>query len=229
MIGIIGAMEIEIASLVDILTEKKEITVGKLLFTHGKYSGKEVVVVKCGIGKVFAASAATAMILTFPNIKLIINLGVAGGLHPALKQGDFAVAQHSVQHDYDLTPEGLPIGNVAGYDNRNFACDKTAVQNMCSVLEAENFIHKKGVIVSGDQFIACDKKTAWLKKEFSAIACDMETASIAQVCDLFSIAFLGVRAISDNASEGAALDFNAFCAQAAKRSIAAVKQFLKSM
>jgi len=186
-------------------------------------------VVKCGIGKVFASMAASVMISHFKGITLVINLGVAGGIEKDLCQGDFAVAFSSIQHDYDLSPEGLPVGNVAGYTKREFASDTSAAQKMCRVLGDAKYAYKMGVIVSGDQFIACGKKTAWLKNEFNAIACDMETGAIAHVCDILGVPFLGVRAISDNADDGAALDFNAFCTEAAKRSIYAVSEFLKSV
>jgi len=234
MIGIIGAMEMEVAGLVQRLTDVKIEKAGKLTFYRGKFKSdgakkmQEVVAVRCGIGKVFAAAAASVMLSRFKNIKLVINLGVAGGLADGMRQGDFAVGVKAIQHDYDLTvDESMVKGQIAGYETRDFNACGAAIEKMCAVLKRLNFTHQTGIIVSGDQFIADADKVARLKKEFAAIACDMETAAIAHVCDIFYVPFLGVRSISDNADGTAVLDFNEFCFKAAQRSIAAVAEFLK--
>ena len=226
MIAIIGAMEIEIAGLVKKMTGAKEISKGKISVTVGKLNGKDVAVCKCGIGKVHAAAAAAFILERFNKIKLVINLGVAGGIKPGIKQGDFVAASAAVQHDYDHTPDGLIIGQVAGYDNREFICDKAAAEKMCKILKKLGYTHEYGVIASGDQFIESKEKSAWLYKEFNAYAVDMETAAIAHVCDMFNIPFLGVRSISDNADGGAVEDFYSFAEKAAERSISAVCAFL---
>jgi len=226
MIGIIGAMEIEIAGLVKKLTGAREITAGKLTITTGRFGRADVAVCRCGIGKVHAAAAATLMIERFPEIALVINLGVAGGIKPGIKQGDFVVAAEAVQHDYDLVAEGLTKGQVAGYEKTGFDSDSNAVQKMCATLEELGYAYEKGIIASGDQFIWNKEKAAQLYSEYGAYACDMETAAVAQVCEMLGKKFLGVRSMSDNADGGAVEDFFDFALKAAERSVAAVCAFI---
>ena len=227
MIGIIGAMEVEIAGLMKRIQEPKGVTAGRITVISGMLNGVNVSVCRCGIGKVNAAAAATLMIERFPAIELIINLGVAGGIKPGIRQGDFVVAGAAIQHDYDLTPDGLTRGQVAGYESREFACCKVAANKMCAVLANLGYRYEKGVIASGDQFIESKEKACALYREFVAYACDMETAAVAHVCDLFGKRFLGIRSMSDNADGGAVEDFYSFVEKAAERSINAVCAFLE--
>ncbi len=228
MIGIIGAMEIEIAGLITRMTDVREISRGKITVTYGKLSGAEVAVCRSGIGKVHAASAAVFMLERFPAIELMINLGVAGGVKPGIRQGDIVVASAAVQHDYDQTPDGLVKGQICGYEDPLLPCDKAAAERMCGVLSTLGYRFDTGVIASGDQFISSKTKAAALYTEFNAYACDMETASVAHVCDIFSKCFLGIRSISDNADGGAVEDFYSFVQKAAARSINAVVEFVKT-
>ena len=230
MIAIIGAMQVEIEGLLKKLAELTAKKVGALTIYKGQLKQKDtkkivdVVVCKCGVGKVFSSLATATIMQMYPKVSLVINLGVAGGLANDLNQGDFALATGAIQHDF-LALEG-GYGLVAGYQEREFTVCSSAASKMQDALESLGFKYKTGIIVSGDQFIQDKNKTAWLKKEFNAIACDMETAAIAQVCDVFSVPFLGIRSISDNADGGAMLDFLEFCDVAAERSIMAVTKFL---
>ena len=228
MIGIIGAMEIEIAGLIQRLNGTKSVSVGKIAFSQGKIAGRSVVVCLSGIGKVHAAAAATVMSERFAGIGLIINLGVAGGIMPGIRQGELVVATEAVQHDFDAVAEGYPKGRVAGYQKTGFDSDPSAVEKMCAVLENRGFRYHKGIIASGDQFIWDKQKARALYTEFGALACDMETAAIAHVCDLFGKKILGIRSISDNADGSAAEDYQAFAEKAAQRSITAVEDFILS-
>ena len=227
MIGIIGAMEIEIAGLIKKMTDVKKIKSGKISVFTGKIGDKAVAAARCGVGKVSAAAVAAFLTERFKALGLIINLGVAGGIKPDIKQGDFVVASAAVQHDYDLTPDGYIIGTVEGYANREFTCDQAAADKMCQILKKLGYAFQRGVIASGDQFIKSKEKSAWLREEFNAYACDMETAAVAHVCDIFGKKFLGVRSMSDNADGGAIEDFYAFAEKAAARSINAVCAFLE--
>ena len=108
MIGIIGAMAVEIDELRERLTDPTDEVISNIRFTCGKLAGKDVVLAVCGIGKVFAAICAQTMILTY-RPELIINTGVAGGLDKDLKIGDVVVATGLVQHDMDTSPLGSTL------------------------------------------------------------------------------------------------------------------------
>jgi len=227
MIAIIGAMAIEVDGLIKKIKELKVKHIGNLKCYYGTIGKKQVVVVRCGVGKVYSSLAATALLTMHKNISLVINLGVAGGVSKSLNQGDFAIGLNSIQHDYDLSPDGLPIGQVAGRDKKEFNCDFKESASVALILKKLGYTYETGTIVSGDQFINCKDKVAWMRSEFNAIACDMETAAIAQVCEVFNKPFLSLRSISDNADGSAAIDFNEFCSEAAARSIEAVSRFLQ--
>ncbi|MCL2062495.1 MAG: 5'-methylthioadenosine/adenosylhomocysteine nucleosidase [Firmicutes bacterium] len=229
MTAIIGAMEIEVAALRTQLQNAKNLTCGNLTVTQGTLHDKLVAVCRCGIGKAASAAAAAFIISRFKNVRLLISLGVAGGVCPELRQGDFVLASASVQHDYDQTPDGLAIGQMADYPSREFPSCPQAVSKMSRVLFDMGARYKTGVIASGDQFIQSKQKAAWLHTEFSALACDMETAAIAQVCAMFGKKFVGLRAISDNADGSAVEDFYAFAKKAAALSLTAVINFINLM
>lgn len=111
MIGIIGAMEIEVAGITAALTDHKTETLCGVTFHTGKLNGTDVVAAKCGVGKVNAAMCTAAMILNYaPSV--VINTGVAGGIGEGVKIGNMVVASHTVQYDYDTTAIGEPKGFV---------------------------------------------------------------------------------------------------------------------
>lgn len=228
MIGIIGAMQIETNGLADQLNNKQLIEFESFKFYLGQIEDREVVICCCGIGKVNSSAASAVMLCKFPQVSLVINLGVAGGLKKNIKQGDIAISSACVQHDYDQTPDGLKKGQIAGLAFVNFESDKESVEKMQKVLKASNNVFYTGVIASGDQFINDKQKAQEISNEFSAIACDMESAAIAQVCHIFNRKFFSMRAISDNGDDGAITDFYSFVTKAALVSINAVIDFLKN-
>ena len=121
------------------------------------------------------------------------------------------IADSLVQHDMDVTALGLAPGQVFRLNTFDFKSDplliEFAQQAAKHVSEHNSYT---GRIVSGDQFIACADKSRWLAHEFSALACEMESASIAHVCYLNQLPFVCIRSISDNANTGAHMDFNQF-------------------
>ena len=113
IIGIIGAMDIEVDSLISSMSEKTEKIISSIRFVQGKLYGKDIVIAKCGIGKVFAAICTQTMILEFaPSV--IINTGVAGSLVKGFNVLDVAVATSVVQHDMDTSAIGDPKGLISG-------------------------------------------------------------------------------------------------------------------
>ncbi len=76
-IAIIGAMDSEIANLKSMLENTEEIKIAGITYYKGKLHGKDVVLLKSGVGKVNAAVATTIAIEKF-NIEKIIFTGVAG-------------------------------------------------------------------------------------------------------------------------------------------------------
>jgi len=229
IIGIIAAMTEELEILLKDLTLEEKKEKANMTFHKGKLYGKDVVSVVCGIGKVNSA-ICTQILASEYNVDKVINVGVAGGIGKEIYPGDIVVAENLVQHDMDTTVFGDKIGQIPRLDTFDFKCDKAMVdlaKKACEEISELNSF--TGRIVSGDQFIANIEKIQWLDKEFGAISCEMEGASIAQVCYLNSIPFVVIRSISDNANNGAHMDYQKFIPVAVKNSTRILKQMLEMM
>lgn len=221
MIGIIGAMESETKGLKDLIQDKKIKTIAGIEFVSGKLCDKDIVCAKCNPGKVNSALCAQTMILTYsPDV--IINSGVAGSLCSELSVYDVAIANSCVQHDFDTSPLGAPLGMIDGLNIINFKCDNKVVKTLEAVCKNDNY--KTGIIATGDIFVCKPETKKFIKQNFDAIACEMEGASIAQVCYVNGIKFGILRVISDGGDE---VDFSTFVAQTSKKSINIMCEFIK--
>ena len=226
MIGIIGALEEEVNNIINDLQEKEEHFISGQTYTTGKIFGKDVVVAKCGVGKVFSAISTEVMILKF-NAKIIINTGVAGSLDGFLNVNDLAIATSVVQHDMDTTPLGDPLGLISGINVVNLPCDENLINLFESSAKELDINYKKGVIATGDQFIASKEKKQTLKASFNAIACEMEGGSVGQVAFVNKVPFIVIRSISDNANGDASVDFPKFLSLATKTLYCLTRRFLE--
>jgi adenosylhomocysteine nucleosidase len=228
-IGIIAAMAEELEILLKDLTLEEKKEKANMTFHKGNLYGKDVVAVVCGIGKVNSA-ICTQILASEYNVDKVINVGVAGGIGKEIYPGDIVVAENLVQHDMDTTAFGDKMGQIPRLDTFDFKCDEEMVslaKRACEEISELNSF--TGRIASGDQFVADLEKIQWLDKEFGAISCEMEGASIAQVCYLNSIPFVVIRSISDNANNGAHMDYQKFIQVAVKNSTRILKQMLEMM
>ncbi len=221
MIGIIGAMDIEIEHINAVMENKEEFTISGALYTKGTLHGKDVVTAVCGIGKVFAAMCAQTMIIKFGADK-VINTGVAGGLTDKTDILDTVVATALVQHDMDTTYFGDPKGMISGINVVEFKCDESLAEKIAENTEG-NVV--RGIVASGDCFVADENKKKDIAQTFNAVACEMEGASIAQVCYVNKVPFAVLRTISDGAN-GAEMSYEKFRVEAADK---AAKVIIKTI
>ncbi len=228
MIGIIGAMTIEIEGIRAKMTDKSSKTVSGVEFVSGKLCGRDVVTAVCGIGKVFASICAEAMILTY-NPEFIINTGVAGGISDKLKIGDIAVGERVVQHDMDTSPIGDPKGLLSGINKIYLGCDSEISNRISESARSLGFNTVFGTIATGDQFIASSEKRAELENDFSAIAAEMEGGAIGHVCYVNGVKFAVLRAISDSANEESVSDYPTFAKAAAEGYINIIEKFVSEI
>ena len=225
-IGIIGALAPEVEGLVEKLEECEKESVSGIDFFIGKLFDKRVAVAKCGVGKVFAALCAQAMILRY-SPKLIVNTGVGGGLALGLKTGDVVIADKLLQHDMDTTAVGDPKGLISGINKIYFEADESAVKILSSAAEKMGLSYRVGAVATGDKFIASAEDRHFISSEFSAVACEMEGGSIAQVAYVNRVNFAVIRGISDSADGSATMDFPTFLPIAAKNSTALTLALVK--
>ena len=226
-IGIIGAMDIEIEELSSMLENPKIQSVGSLKFYTGTIFGKKIAIVKCGIGKVFAALAAEAMIIKF-SPRLIVNTGVGGALKKGLRPCDVVIAEKLLQHDMDTSALGDEKGLVSGINKIYFDSDKSARALLLASAKSLGINATSGVIASGDKFIAEKSEKDRIVSDFSADVCEMEGAAIAQVCFVNGTPFAVARAISDSADEESGMDYMTFLPIAAKNSAKLTLSLIKN-
>jgi len=110
-IGIIGAMEVEVAILKEKMEDVRIIKKASMDFYEGILAGKKVVVVRSGIGKVNAGICAQILADVF-SVDAIINTGIAGSLNKNINIGDIVLSTDVVQHDMDATGFGYRKGQI---------------------------------------------------------------------------------------------------------------------
>ena len=226
MTGIIAAMEAELSGLKERLELTKTETISGRTFYSGRLLGKDVVMTVCGIGKVNAAVCAEAMILKYRPGE-IINTGVGGALKKGVKLLDTVVASYAVQHDADTTALGDPKGMVSTVNLVRFPTDTALNARLINAIEKVGGRAVSGGVATGDQFVSSADVKAAIVDNFDCSACDMEGASIAQVCFLNDVPCAILRSISDGADEDANLSYTRFMEIAAGNSVNALLQYLK--
>ena len=219
MIGIIGAMQIEVDALCEKMTEKKSERLSGIDFYLGKLCGRDVVLARCGIGKVFAAMCAQTMIVRF-GAEIIINTGVAGSLDSRIGIKDLAVSSGCVEHDMDTSPLGDPVGLISGINIVNIPTDKELCDMALRAASELGVNAISGIIATGDQFIGSLEKKRQIVESFGAVACEMEGGAVAHVAYVNGVRCVVIRSISDNADGGAEIDYPEFTKAAAAVSTA---------
>ncbi|MCI8565782.1 MAG: 5'-methylthioadenosine/adenosylhomocysteine nucleosidase [Lachnospiraceae bacterium] len=220
MLGIIGAMEVEVARLKEAMEQLKVHQKAGMEFYKGKLAGCEAVVVRSGVGKVNAAVCAQILIDDF-SADRIVNTGIAGSLQDKIDIGDLVISSDTLEHDMDATGFGYAPGVIPQMDCSTFAADEGLIalaRECCGRVNPD--IHAfVGRIVSGDAFISDKEKKAWLSETFHGMCTEMEGAAIAHTAYLNQVPFLIIRAISDKADDSARMDYPEFEKQAVEHSV----------
>jgi adenosylhomocysteine/aminodeoxyfutalosine nucleosidase len=226
-LAIMGAMEEEIAPLLEYFTDINVVEYANNKYYEGKFGELNVVIAYSKIGKVFSTLTASTMIQKFGCDTLLFS-GVAGGINPKLKIGDLIVANQLSQHDLDITAFGHPHGYVPGgniYVNTDIKLKEIALE----VAKENNISIIEGIIATGDQFVCDEMRKAFIEKTFNADALEMEGASVAVVCDALQVPCLILRAISDTADMDAGFNFDAFLETSAKNSAEFLIKIIKKL
>ncbi|WP_017472647.1 5'-methylthioadenosine/S-adenosylhomocysteine nucleosidase [Amphibacillus jilinensis] len=227
IVGIIGAMDQEIALLKNEMDIHSERVIANCLFIEGRLKNKDIVLLKSGIGKVNAAMATTILIERFkPN--LIINTGSAGGLDPELDVGDIVIGEQVVHHDVDVTAFNYKYGQVPSMPEHY-----TADLNLILAVEKANkklsqVKNKRGLIATGDSFMQDPERVAYVQRQIPNImAVEMEAVAIGQVCYQYDLPFVVIRALSDIAGKESAISFDEFLDQAATHAAKLIMEVLR--
>lgn len=226
-IGIIGAMNEEIAPLLNKIKKCNKKTIGDHIYYEGILNKKNVVITTSGIGKVNAGVTTSILINSF-NCSVIINTGSAGCLLPEGQAniGDIVISEKVAYHDVNLTNFGYKHGQLPGNEQFYIADQKLIdTASSCSALN----LHK-GLIVSGDQFICSKEQSQTILNNFpDATVCEMEGAAIAHVASSFKIPFIIIRSISDGANIKSTVTFEDFLPTAAKNAATMTEHILANI
>ncbi|AMG31047.1 5'-methylthioadenosine/S-adenosylhomocysteine nucleosidase [Grimontia hollisae] len=226
-IGIIGAMEQEVALLKNKMNNCQLQEIGGNKFYTGDLNGVNVVLLQSGIGKV-AAAVGTSILLERFKPTAVINTGSAGGFDSSLNLGDVVISTDVAYHDADVTAFGYTMGQMAGQP-ATFTSDEKLMDVAEQALAAmDPALHAvRGLICTGDTFVCTAERQNYIREHFpSVIAVEMEAAAIAQACHQFKVPFVVVRAISDVADKESPMTFDEFLPLAAKSSSAMVEKMV---
>lgn len=229
IIGIIGAMDEEVIEIKNTMKVDRIEKKAGMEFFMGYLLGKEVVVVRSGIGKVNAAICTQILIDDF-NVDLVINTGVAGGVNEEINPGDVVISTDVLHHDMDTTVFGDELGQVPRMDVYSFEADKSLVDNaMSAALKMNEFRVFSGRIISGDQFVANHDKIKFFREKFNAYAVEMEGAAIGHTCHVNNTPFVVIRSISDKADGSAGIDYESFKGMAIHNSLGILTNMINVM
>ncbi|GAA0859710.1 5'-methylthioadenosine/adenosylhomocysteine nucleosidase [Aliiglaciecola litoralis] len=228
-IAILGAMDQEVALLKATLENVTVSEYAHLDFYSGQLHGVDVVVVKCGIGKVAASVATTVLIDQFAP-DFVVNTGSAGGFDSDLSIGDLVIGTSVQHHDVDVTHFGYERGQVYGMP-AIFPCDERLIE--AAEHAAKDVVHvksKRGLICTGDSFIGCDEAATRLRGLFPDMrAVEMEGAAIGQTCYMLDTPFVVIRSLSDIAGQTSTVSFKSYIEQAAKNSAELVMSMIAEL
>ncbi len=216
-LGIIGAMQLEVETLLGVMEGKTARERAGSVFYEGRLEGLPVVIVQCGVGKVNAALCAQILCDCY-GVTHLVNTGIGGSLSAALDIGDLVVSRDAMYHDFDCVHFGYEYGKVPGMDTVAFPADATMVELAYAAAEAVNPGHTKiGRIASGDQFVAEKALKEKIIAATGGLCTEMEGAAIAQTAYRNHLPFVILRAISDKADDSAQMDYPTFERTAAYR------------
>jgi adenosylhomocysteine nucleosidase len=227
VIGLIGAMDEEVAVIKAWMTDVREQSIAGCDFFIGSFEGKEVVLLKSGIGKVNAAVSTTLLLSQFQP-EYVINIGSAGGFDPDLQVGDVVISDQVVHHDVDVTAFGYVMGQVPNMP-ATYAANNDLVNLAKKALQAVTKVQAKvGLIGTGDSFMNDPVRVEAVRAIFPAlVAVEMEAAAVAQVCFKFGTPFVVVRSLSDIAGKESPQSFEEYLKVAAENSSLMIQQMLK--
>lgn len=214
-VGIIGALDEEIALLLKTLELEEKKKVAGITFYFGKIHCHNVIVCKSGIGKVNAAFTAQILIDRF-CVGCILFTGTAGAIGRGIRIGDAIISTRVQQYDVDFSAIGFSLGTIPFLKTSVFNADPRLVALAAKSAAANEQRAFKGIILTGDRFVASEKLARFLEERFNGLCVEAEGGAVGQVCYLNKIPFVVIRGISDQADDDAGETFNEFLELAAR-------------
>lgn len=229
-IGIIGAMEEEVAILKEKMSEVTVLEKAGMEFFKGILGGQQVVIVRSGIGKV-NAGICTQILADVFQVNAVINTGIAGSLKAEINIGDIVLSTDTMQHDVDAREFGYPLGQIPRMETLTFLADeklRKLAKEVCEEVNPDIQVFE-GRVASGDQFVADKETKERIIENTQAYCTEMEGAAIGQAAYLNKIPYLVIRAISDKADDSAHVDYPTFERQAIRHTVNLVSRMMECL
>ncbi|WP_335869275.1 5'-methylthioadenosine/S-adenosylhomocysteine nucleosidase [Bacillus sp. 2205SS5-2] len=227
--AIIGAMEEEVVLLRSNIEGVHTEEIAGCEFTVGTMHGKEVILLRSGIGKVNAAMS-TAILLEKFRPDVIINTGSAGGFDASLNVGDVVISTEVRHHDVDVTAFGYEYGQVPQLPAAFTADEKLVSLAEAAAKDTMDAQVVKGLIATGDSFMSDPDRVTAIRNKFADLqAVEMEAAAVAQVAHNFAVPFVIIRALSDIAGKESNVSFEQFLDIAAVNSAHLVMKIVATL
>lgn len=229
-IGIIGAMEEEVAQLQEKMQDAAVTERAGLKFHQGNLEGREAVVVRSGVGKVNAAICAQILVDAF-SVDAIINTGIAGSLDASIDIGDIVVSTDAIQYDVHAEIWGYAPGEIPRMLLQSFPASEELIalaQEACREEIPEIGCHR-GRVLTGDSFISDNAVKEKIISIYGGSCVEMEGAAIAQAAHVNGVPWVVLRAISDKADGSATVDYEQFEATAIRNSVQLTLGILRKM
>ena len=228
LLGIIGAMEEEVAALKAEMTDVEVTEKARMTFLKGSLSGHPVVVVRSGVCKVNSA-ICTQILADHFHVSAVVNTGIAGSLNAAIDIGDIVISTEAMYHDVEATVWGYAPGEIPQMGGVVFfPADENLIglaEKCCKKANPDIGVHK-GRVLSGDQFISSPEKKMALRETFKGECCEMEGSGIAQAAYLNKLPYVIIRAISDKADNSAVMDYEEFEKEAIRHCVSLVNEMV---
>lgn len=229
-LGIMSAMDVELAYLLDQADIESVVSIGGNDFNIGTLENQDVVIVKAGVGKSLSA-ACTAILINEFDVSGIVFTGIAGGVAPEVRITDVVIATHTMFHDYGFygNDNKVTIGSdfVSAVD---VECDpemeKAAYDAAVQVIGKDKVF--EGCIATGDQFVANEQYVEYLYNTYDVYAVEMEGASVGYVASQYGVPFVVIRSLSDKADGLAHDSYNNWYSIVSDNSGKIVMQFMKN-
>lgn len=177
-VGIVAALPIEVAPLLDRLKNRRKYSGPKWTITEGDLAGKLVALVVSGVG-LASARRGVDVLVAGHRPRWVVSAGFGGALDPDLKRNDVVLARRVVSTTPGETPLEIDL---------TLSDDPTARSSL-----------RAGTVLTIDRIVRTPAEKAALRREHAGDVVDMETHAVAEYCAGRSIRFLGVRVISDDA------------------------------
>lgn len=227
MLGIIGAMDVEVNSIKRKIEGAVTTEIAGCEFVQGFINSVMVCVAQCNPGKVNAALCTQIMIDRF-DVDKVINVGVGCSLAPDVVIKNIVIAESVCEYDIDITALGEPRGYINGLNEIKIETDKEISDTLARLAIHSGEKIRRGVVASGDTFIASSDLKKMIVDNFGAICGEMEGAAVGHVCKANKIPFSVLRSISDGGDENAQIDYPSFKKIAAEKSTAIILKYIEN-